>query len=179
MSPTRLGHVPGQGEPHLLTGEVESLPARDAVGKLEGDRGTEVDDQPAAHARPGVGVLTGRSGAQAGGGDDRGAAVDREPRNPPAGLGKVSPVHHLDSWLPRAEHELKVYEPVPGITPYTFIGDLTGKAFRIAHMGHVNAPMILGVLGSAEVALTALNIPHGAGGTEAAIRSLGAGVAAA
>ena len=59
------------------------------------------------------------------------------------------------------------------------IGDLTGKAFRIAHMGHVNAPMILGVLGSAEVALTALNIPHGAGGTEAAIRSLGAGVAAA
>ncbi len=44
------------------------------------------------------------------------------------GLGKVSPVHHLDSWLPRAEHELKVYEPVPGITPYTFIGDLTGKA---------------------------------------------------
>ena len=59
------------------------------------------------------------------------------------------------------------------------IGDLTGKAFRIAHMGHVNAPMILGVLGSAEVALTALNIPHGAGGTEAAIKSLGAGVAAA
>ena len=26
------------------------------------------------------------------------------------------------------------------------IGDLTGKAFRIAHMGHVNAPMILGTL---------------------------------
>ena len=44
------------------------------------------------------------------------------------GLGKVSPIHHLDSWLPRAEHELKVYEPVPGITPYTFIGDLSGKA---------------------------------------------------
>ena len=58
------------------------------------------------------------------------------------------------------------------------IGDLTGKAFRIAHMGHVNAPMILGVLGVAEVALNALNIPHGAGGTEAAIKSLGASVAA-
>ena len=27
------------------------------------------------------------------------------------------------------------------------IGDLSGKAFRIAHMGHVNAPMILGTLG--------------------------------
>ena len=26
------------------------------------------------------------------------------------------------------------------------IGELTGKAFRIAHMGHVNAPMILGTL---------------------------------
>lgn len=58
------------------------------------------------------------------------------------------------------------------------IGELTGKAFRIAHMGHVNAPMILGTLGVAEVALNALNIPHGAGGTEAAIKSLGANVAA-
>jgi alanine-glyoxylate transaminase/serine-glyoxylate transaminase/serine-pyruvate transaminase len=58
------------------------------------------------------------------------------------------------------------------------IGDLTGKAFRIAHMGHVNAPMILGVLGVAEVALNALSIPHGAGGTEAAIKSLGASVMA-
>jgi len=58
------------------------------------------------------------------------------------------------------------------------IGDLSGKAFRIAHMGHVNAPMVLGVLGVAEVALNALNIPHGAGGTEAAIKSLGASVAA-
>ena len=27
------------------------------------------------------------------------------------------------------------------------IGELAGKAFRIAHMGHVNAPMILGTLG--------------------------------
>ena len=26
------------------------------------------------------------------------------------------------------------------------IGELSGKAFRIAHMGHVNAPMILGTL---------------------------------
>jgi alanine-glyoxylate transaminase/serine-glyoxylate transaminase/serine-pyruvate transaminase len=58
------------------------------------------------------------------------------------------------------------------------IGDLSGKAFRIAHMGHVNAPMVLGVLGVAEVALNALNIPHGAGGTEAAIKSRGASVAA-
>ena len=49
------------------------------------------------------------------------------------------------------------------------IGDLTGKAFRIAHMGHVNAPMILGTLSVVEVALGALRIPHGKGGAQAAI----------
>ena len=49
------------------------------------------------------------------------------------------------------------------------IGDLTGKAFRIAHMGHVNAPMILGTLSVVEMALGALGIPHGKGGTQAAI----------
>ena len=48
-------------------------------------------------------------------------------------------------------------------------GDLTGKAFRIAHMGHVNAPMILGILSVIEVALGALGIPHNKGGTQAAI----------
>jgi alanine-glyoxylate transaminase / serine-glyoxylate transaminase / serine-pyruvate transaminase len=58
------------------------------------------------------------------------------------------------------------------------IGDLSGKAFRIAHMGHVNAPMILGTLGVIEVGLNALNVPHGKGGTEAAIEYLGESVGA-
>jgi alanine-glyoxylate transaminase/serine-glyoxylate transaminase/serine-pyruvate transaminase len=49
------------------------------------------------------------------------------------------------------------------------IGDLSGKAFRIAHMGHVNAPMVLGTLGVVEMALAALDIPHGRGGVAAAI----------
>lgn len=49
------------------------------------------------------------------------------------------------------------------------IGDLDGKAFRIAHMGHVNAPMILGTLGVVEIGLTALGVPHGSGGTQAAV----------
>ena len=49
------------------------------------------------------------------------------------------------------------------------IGDLTGKAFRIAHMGYVNAPMILGTLSVVEVALGALGIPHSKGGVQAAI----------
>ena len=56
------------------------------------------------------------------------------------------------------------------------IGALQGKAFRIAHMGHVNAPMILGTLGTVEVALEALDIPHGNGGVQAAIQYLGAHV---
>jgi alanine-glyoxylate transaminase / serine-glyoxylate transaminase / serine-pyruvate transaminase len=58
------------------------------------------------------------------------------------------------------------------------IGDLAGQAFRIAHMGHVNAPMILGTLGVIEVGLNALGIPHGEGGTEAAIKWLGESVTA-
>jgi alanine-glyoxylate transaminase/serine-glyoxylate transaminase/serine-pyruvate transaminase len=58
------------------------------------------------------------------------------------------------------------------------IGELSGKAFRIAHMGHVNAPMILGTLSVVEMALAALGIPHGRGGTQAAIDWLGEQVAA-
>jgi alanine-glyoxylate transaminase/serine-glyoxylate transaminase/serine-pyruvate transaminase len=52
------------------------------------------------------------------------------------------------------------------------IGDLTGRAFRIAHMGHVNAPMVLGTLGVIELGLAALGIPHGAGGVQRAIEYL-------
>ena len=53
------------------------------------------------------------------------------------------------------------------------IGELSGKAFRIAHMGHVNAPMILGILGVVEVGLEALQLSHGRGGVQAAIEWLG------
>jgi len=52
------------------------------------------------------------------------------------------------------------------------IGKLNGKAFRIAHMGHVNAPMVLGTLGVIERALGALRIPHGRGGVQAAVEWL-------
>jgi alanine-glyoxylate transaminase/serine-glyoxylate transaminase/serine-pyruvate transaminase len=65
-----------------------------------------------------------------------------------------------------------------GVVLGTGIGDLQGQAFRIAHMGHVNAPMILGTLGVVEVGLNALKIPHGKGGTEAAIDWLGETVSA-
>jgi len=65
-----------------------------------------------------------------------------------------------------------------GVVLGTGIGDLSGQAFRIAHMGHVNAPMLLGTLGVIEIALNALKIPHGKGGLEAAVAYLGEEVAA-
>jgi alanine-glyoxylate transaminase/serine-glyoxylate transaminase/serine-pyruvate transaminase len=58
------------------------------------------------------------------------------------------------------------------------LGDLGGKAFRIAHMGHTNAPMVLGTLGALEMGLVALGIPHGSGGVQAAVEYLGREVAA-
>ncbi len=68
------------------------------------------------------------------------------------------PAHLLD-------HLRRDYGVILGIG----IGGLNGEAFRIAHMGHVNAPMILGTLAATEAALKALGIPHGAGGAQAAI----------
>ena len=45
--------------------------------------------------------------------------------------------------------------------------------FRIGHMGHVNAHMVLGVLGVMEAGLTALGIAHGRGALEAAAGVVG------
>ena len=43
------------------------------------------------------------------------------------------------------------------------LGELQDRAFRIAHMGYVNAPMMLGTLAVVEMGLDALGIPHGKG----------------
>ena len=58
------------------------------------------------------------------------------------------------------------------------LGKLNSKAFRIAHMGHINAPMVLGTLGVIEMALGALGIAHGTGGVDAAIEWLSESVKA-
>jgi alanine-glyoxylate transaminase/serine-glyoxylate transaminase/serine-pyruvate transaminase len=58
------------------------------------------------------------------------------------------------------------------------IGGLDDTAFRIAHMGHINAPMLLGSLSVIEMALVALDIPHGRGGVTAAIQQLAQSVPA-
>ncbi|WP_375259663.1 pyridoxal-phosphate-dependent aminotransferase family protein [Citreimonas sp.] len=44
--------------------------------------------------------------------------------------------------------------------------------FRFGHMGHVNAHMVLGLLGVVEAGLKALDIPHQAGGVAAAAEAL-------
>jgi alanine-glyoxylate transaminase/serine-glyoxylate transaminase/serine-pyruvate transaminase len=58
------------------------------------------------------------------------------------------------------------------------IGWTEGRGFRIAHMGHVNAPMVLGTLAAVEMGLSALKLPHGQGGTSAAIEFLAQSVPA-
>src|SRR5262249_6798501 len=57
-------------------------------------------------------------------------------------------------------------------------GEMAGKAFRIAHIGHVKGPAGLGTLGGVEMARNALGIPHRSGGVEAAIGWLGKSVKA-
>jgi len=52
------------------------------------------------------------------------------------------------------------------------LGQSEGKGFRIAHMGHINAPMILGTLSVVEMGLAALGLPHGKGGIQAAVEFL-------
>ena len=59
-----------------------------------------------------------------------------------------------------------------GVVLGTALGALAGKAFRIAHMGHVNAPMVLGTLATVEVAQKALGWPVPVSGIEAAAAHL-------
>jgi len=58
------------------------------------------------------------------------------------------------------------------------LGEIGDRSFRIAHMGHTNAPMVLGTLGAVEMGLKALAIPHGSGGVQAAVEYLGREVGA-
>ena len=54
----------------------------------------------------------------------------------------------------------------------TGLGKTMGKAFRIGHMGHINEPMIIGALAGVEATLSICEIPHEAGGVDAAVRFL-------
>jgi alanine-glyoxylate transaminase/serine-glyoxylate transaminase/serine-pyruvate transaminase len=52
------------------------------------------------------------------------------------------------------------------------LGTLSGKIFRIGHMGDLNEAMLLGTLGTVEMALKLAGIPHAPGGVAAAMESL-------
>jgi alanine-glyoxylate transaminase / serine-glyoxylate transaminase / serine-pyruvate transaminase len=52
------------------------------------------------------------------------------------------------------------------------LGPLSGRAFRIGHLGDCNPAMILGAIAGVEAALVTQGIPVGGGGTRAAVMSL-------
>ena len=54
------------------------------------------------------------------------------------------------------------------------LGAMEGSAFRIGHLGSLNAPMVLGCLATVETALIRQSIPHGQGGLRAAVEHLAA-----
>ncbi len=52
------------------------------------------------------------------------------------------------------------------------LGPLTGRAFRIGHLGDCNPAMILGAIAGVEGALVVLGVPVGSGGTRRAVMSI-------
>ena len=52
------------------------------------------------------------------------------------------------------------------------LGKLSGKLFRIGHLGDFNEPMLLGTLGAIEMGLELSEIPHSPDGVRAAMDSL-------
>ena len=55
------------------------------------------------------------------------------------------------------------------------LGPLSGRVFRIGHLGDMNAPMVLGCLAGVEASLRVLGVPCGSGALEAAITRLASG----
>ena len=55
------------------------------------------------------------------------------------------------------------------------LGKLSGKIFRIGHLGDLNEPMLVGALAALEMAMRIDGVPHGRGGVEAAMSYLAEG----
>ena len=110
------------------------------------------------------------------------AAVETWSEHAPFELNVVSPQHRSDAVTTIRMNDGVSPAPLTafcrdtcGVVLGTGIGDLSGKAFRIAHMGHVNAPMIIGALGVVELGLVSLGMGR-RGGVDAAIASLAGGL---
>lgn len=54
------------------------------------------------------------------------------------------------------------------------LGAFGGRAFRIGHMGDMNAPMLYACLGAVEATLAYLDVPHTPGGVTAAVQHVAA-----
>jgi alanine-glyoxylate transaminase/serine-glyoxylate transaminase/serine-pyruvate transaminase len=54
------------------------------------------------------------------------------------------------------------------------LGKVTGKVFRIGHLGHFNELMLCGTLAGVEMGLAAAGVPHRKGGVQAALDYLAA-----
>lgn len=106
----------------------------------------------------------------------RGGALDFNVSDPQARANSVTCVLMQDGYTP--EPVLEFCKRHCGVVVGVGIGELSGKALRLAHMGHANAPMVLGTLSAVEMALQALRIPHESGGVQAAIDHLATSLAA-
>ena len=49
------------------------------------------------------------------------------------------------------------------------LGVMTDKVFRIAHLGHLSALQLVGVIGGVEMGMRAAGVPHREGGVQAAM----------
>jgi alanine-glyoxylate transaminase/serine-glyoxylate transaminase/serine-pyruvate transaminase len=100
----------------------------------------------------------------------KGKAIELNVAEPGERSDTVTTVLFTNGCDPRLLHDYCNFKC--GLTLGRGLGKLNSKGFRIAHMGHINAPMIFGTLGVIEMALRALDIPHGAGGVQAAVEWL-------
>ena len=107
------------------------------------------------------------------------AAVDRWSSEGPIKLNIADPAHRshavtsIEIGSPHGDALRRWCEHQCGLTLGIGLGRSPADAyFRIGHMGHVNAHMIMGVLGTIDAGLKALEIPHGPGALEAAAFAL-------
>ena len=110
------------------------------------------------------------------------AAFDCWAQGGPAHLNVADPAHRSHSVTsvgigsPNGDRLRKWCETEAGLTLGIGLGrEPADGYFRIGHMGHVNAHMVMGALGTIAAGLIALDIPHGPGGLDAAARVIAAG----
>ena len=110
------------------------------------------------------------------------AAFDCWSQDGPLALNIADPAHRshavtsVIAGSPNGDALRKWCETQAGLTLGIGLGRSPADAyFRIGHMGHVNAQMIMGVLGTVQAGLIATGIDHGAGAVDAAARVIAQG----